>query len=448
MSVFAQGGVYDFDMFSTNNIVLYNPEDNVCGVSSGGGIVNALTGSDNRQKIWNYLTSRGLTSEQAAGVMGNMQSETAGSWSPTVNEYGKPFTTSYGYGIVQWTGGRRVSLLTYLTSTIPDTIPTYYTANYGTVASATDQAAGFVPKNSDTGQPLPAAANDKLLLAELNRVYDEATSRTVGNLAVAKGLGTKGQTEWDAIKQQTTVQGVSDLWLYSYEVPGAIINAASDPAAAAAVSAARAANGTAILGIYSGAGTANPCAVAPSDDKQALAKQILANPNITFWNVATALRQKQIFQDVANGTSNGNTFPCGVNIQIMKIIIALGTGHRIMINDMNRACTNTIPAGSSTGSPHYAGDGSAVDLGNIDGMKPYSPAGATLIVSLIGKYLTPLSRIGQSNCPGIASIPGTPSDVIRFTDACTHLHVDVPAYLDPNLQCKANLSPRTCKNPV
>jgi hypothetical protein len=65
----------------------------------------SLTGSDNEQKIWNYLTGKGLKPFQAAGIMGNMQAESG--FNPHSQE---PGTTSdapneRGHGIVQWTPG-------------------------------------------------------------------------------------------------------------------------------------------------------------------------------------------------------------------------------------------------------------------------------------------------------------------------------------------------------
>ncbi len=448
---------HDYDFFSRNNIVIYNPDDTTCSISTSGGVVNSLSGSDNRQKIWNYLTARGLSPEQAAGVMGNLQSESAGTWNPVVNEYSQPFGRG-GFGIAQWTdstvgAGRRTALVNYLNSSIPDVMATYYTTDYSKSTSATNQSTGYVPKNASTGQLMAQDANDKLLLGELNRLYDEATTRTVGPLALAKNLGSKGQTEWQAIQQAKSVEDAANVWLYSYEVPLAVINASKDPTAAAALSTARINNSNAILALYNQGASGQACSGITSNNssngtKQELAKQIINNPNISYWQVTEGLRQKQIFQDIASGKSNGNDYPCGVNIQIMQMILAVAKNNKMTINDMNRACLNNIPASSSTRSPHYAGNGSAIDFGPINGMQPFSPAGARLLMSIIAPYLPPVSRVGENQCPGIGTIPGTPKGVGRFADACTHLHVDIPASTDPNLKCKANLQPGVCNNPV
>lgn len=82
------------------------------------------TKEENMKAVWQYLMGKGLTAEQTAGIMGNLQSESAGTWDPRivefaysdpphlsdtippdVNEYGQP-----GYGLVQWTAGRKDGL--------------------------------------------------------------------------------------------------------------------------------------------------------------------------------------------------------------------------------------------------------------------------------------------------------------------------------------------------
>lgn len=70
-----------------------------------------LSGSDNKQKIWNFLTGNSeppialpLTAEQAAGVMGNIQSESG--FDPGIQEHG----SGIGFGLIQWSFGRRTEL--------------------------------------------------------------------------------------------------------------------------------------------------------------------------------------------------------------------------------------------------------------------------------------------------------------------------------------------------
>lgn len=83
-----------------------------------------LMGSDNPEKVWNYLTGKGMTPVQAAGAMGNLQHE--GGFNPKRVEDGWGFPREMeaippnvgpagqpGYGIVQWTSpGRKQGLAT------------------------------------------------------------------------------------------------------------------------------------------------------------------------------------------------------------------------------------------------------------------------------------------------------------------------------------------------
>ena len=70
----------------------------------------ALIGSDNEDKIWNYLVGKGLQPFQVAGIMGNMQSESG--FNPASQEPGttstNPTPGNLGHGIVQWTPGTQL----------------------------------------------------------------------------------------------------------------------------------------------------------------------------------------------------------------------------------------------------------------------------------------------------------------------------------------------------
>lgn len=168
-----------------------------------------------------------------------------------------------------------------------------------------------------------------------------------------------------------------------------------------------------------------------SDDKQALAQEILAANKVSFIQPL----DRKIFQDVAAGTNDGNTFPCGVHISVLNLIADLvRDGHQIQINDMNRGCQNSTAGGlSKPQSRHYAGNGSAIDFGRVDGVATWSPAGFNIMEGYFKKYLVPNSSIGQIACVK-TSLP-----VHRLGDNCNHLHFDFPPDSDPNLQCKANV---------
>jgi hypothetical protein len=433
--VLALNNIYDREFYMSNHIQFYNPED-IC--ASSGGSTTQLFGSNNRQKIWNYLIARGLSPEQTAGVMGNIQSESAGSWNPMVNEYSQKFGEG-GFGIVQWTGGRRDNIVDYLTTGNSALMDKYYNANYSSSSSATTTTEGFIARNSQSGELMPVEDNDKLLLAELDFLYDESNNRSIHSNIVNMGLGETGDKEWDALKRQTTIEGASNLWVYSFEIP-------RDIEATAVI---RAQNGQTIYDVYSISGSGDACT---SDlSKQELAKKIIASPNLSFMAGSNSARQKQLIQDIANGTNDGNAFPCGANILILKMIAAiLDANHTLRINDLNRACTDSTAGGlSSTSSRHYNGNGSAIDLGLIDDLSAFSQDGADLIVSIIKPYLLENSSIAQlhDNRGGNSGLPSAnrsacllnldiPSSTRRFDDGCNHLHIDVAPNSDPALKCK------------
>jgi hypothetical protein len=104
--------------------VYWDPDSKLSGVSCSSD--GTLTGADNIQKIFNYFVSKGLSAAGAAGILGNMSAETGGRFDPTaeqnpgawedlsslnINEGGKG-----GVGLVQWDGGRRPAVITYLKS--------------------------------------------------------------------------------------------------------------------------------------------------------------------------------------------------------------------------------------------------------------------------------------------------------------------------------------------
>jgi phage-related protein len=85
----------------------------------GFGTVGAVTGSG-MQAVWSALRSAGMTAAQAAGVMGNMQSESG--FNPWIIQGGGTSTNpaaagSGGYGLVQWTPGAK--LVPYLHGQLP-----------------------------------------------------------------------------------------------------------------------------------------------------------------------------------------------------------------------------------------------------------------------------------------------------------------------------------------
>lgn len=163
-----------------NNILFYEPADN-SSASCQSGSVASLVGSNNEEKAFRYLLAKGLSAQQAAGVVGNLIVESG--VIPDNQQNGVTFPGG-GWGIAQWTNssgsapgeGRRDKVV------------------------AAVKKAGLPYTNEAT----PADKLDPLLLLELNYMWDEATSR--GDIAL--------------LKKETTVKGAAQSWLDNFEIAG------------------------------------------------------------------------------------------------------------------------------------------------------------------------------------------------------------------------------------
>lgn len=145
----------DPDFYSGNDILFYNPD--ACKLAATG--TGTCSGSTNPEKVWNFLIGKGLTPEQAAGVMGNVQQEATINFDPGISEK----SGGGGYGIIQWTGTRRAAL-----------------------------EAAAKAKGVDVAD----------LCFQLEYLYEESAARN------AKG----GGNEWEGLKQQKTVLDATIYW--------------------------------------------------------------------------------------------------------------------------------------------------------------------------------------------------------------------------------------------
>jgi hypothetical protein len=71
-----------------------------------GNQTSALTGSDNVEKIYNFLIGKGLKDYMAAGILGNFKQESGGTIDPLASD-------GVAIGIAQWQGSRRTALIKY-----------------------------------------------------------------------------------------------------------------------------------------------------------------------------------------------------------------------------------------------------------------------------------------------------------------------------------------------
>lgn len=173
-----------------------------------------------------------------------------------------------------------------------------------------------------------------------------------------------------------------------------------------------------------------------SMDKLALIEKILAKNKVSY--LAGHDPQPKL-EDVASGKINPDAVPCGINMYVLRMIDAITDEHAITISSMNRQCNSSVPVGSSSSSRHFAGNGSAIDISNIDGVATNGrDANAKDVIKIIMPILSEAaevggstSRIGQSQCGGGVDFT---SGVIEIEDFCHHLHIDVPPDSDPNLE--------------
>lgn len=201
--------------YSQNNIDFYDESAQTCIA----GRVN-LWGSDNRQKVYNFLIDKGLSPEQAVGVVANIYHESG--YSPTRQETTEPFPEG-GFGLAQWTFDRRDALEDYLARVVPDIYTQYYSNDYGGSILKED---GYVPRHRVTKELMPLEDNDALLEAELNFLYEETTTRTIRPTTTKYTSASRGENEWEALRSATSVEDATKIWLYNFEIPANISQAA------------------------------------------------------------------------------------------------------------------------------------------------------------------------------------------------------------------------------
>lgn len=101
------------DFFASNNILYYDPNAEECTAQPGITTDGPLLGNSSAEKIFVYLVGKGLSGEQAAGILGNFQRESG--FDPAIIQ-GDPPTIAgpnyipiggVGFGIAQWTDAGR-----------------------------------------------------------------------------------------------------------------------------------------------------------------------------------------------------------------------------------------------------------------------------------------------------------------------------------------------------
>ena len=81
------------------------------------GFGNIIKGESNsKQQIIDYLKGKGYSNEAVAGIMGNIDVESDGSFDYTIDEAGKKDGINRGYGLFQFTGNTKKYYNDYLDS--------------------------------------------------------------------------------------------------------------------------------------------------------------------------------------------------------------------------------------------------------------------------------------------------------------------------------------------
>lgn len=105
---------YDPTFYSNNDILFYNPTDTNCSsgasLASGASTTTSIVASDKLKLIFSLLIGGGLTAVQASAVMGNMYGESG--FNADAHETGN----NIGFGLVQWSFGRRTNMEAYAAS--------------------------------------------------------------------------------------------------------------------------------------------------------------------------------------------------------------------------------------------------------------------------------------------------------------------------------------------
>jgi murein DD-endopeptidase MepM/ murein hydrolase activator NlpD len=194
--------------------IVEDPLESACGT---GASVTALTGSTPPEKVFNYLTGRGLSAPQAAGLMGNLAVESG--FDPFNQQNGSPWPTG-GWGIAQWTATRRVNNTPDKNDSIVEAL----------LADPTMGAQFYIP-TEEVGRTWPneaarQEATDKLLLWQLNFMYNESTKRDPRNPIMPAGYLTNPglfagvTTEWQGLTKVPTDTEAVVYWEWNYERAG------------------------------------------------------------------------------------------------------------------------------------------------------------------------------------------------------------------------------------
>jgi hypothetical protein len=172
------------------------------------GTVN-VTGDNEIQMVWSGLISIGFTPEQAAGIMGNMKTE---SLDFNAAVYEVPYSDSFDYynnngglngsgagvGLVQWSNGRRPPFLQYVRS---HANVNFFDESFVQNRSFDFRGPQFVAEAQENGFSLDDIRN--FYAVEIEYINTETTDGG----------------SYSGIRETATLEEASDWWLFQYERP-------------------------------------------------------------------------------------------------------------------------------------------------------------------------------------------------------------------------------------
>lgn len=168
-----------------------------CMENPGGG---TISGSENLERAFNYLVSAGYSKEMAAGIAGNLQSESAGA-NPGLAEYGYasqwgwgvPDSRLRGWGIVQWTWGRHAKVRDYVVEKLGRE---FYVSQYSNPTAET-----FLAQGDNESKLLQAQL--EYLLKEMQDPYYKPNV-------------------YDPMMQSSSPEAASEIFLRKFEIPAGV----------------------------------------------------------------------------------------------------------------------------------------------------------------------------------------------------------------------------------
>lgn len=409
--------------------------------SGDGGSVNVgsevpddqIPGSSPKEKEWNYLIGLGFTPVQAAGILGNIGRE--GVYDPQSIEDGDEKVDPQTHQLV----GRTKNYEVFKQLTTPGQ-DGYGLIGFTPGLSLMKAGVGGGADWSGTAKVNVTKDNFYFISTQLDVVYGYMKNSTAPD-----GKNMLQDYTDKATSPSKGAEAFQDL----VENAGVVADGVRDHYANAAMNKFGHGGGGNAGGLTvpnadddtpDGGGGSQCCNAVPANpdgsvtpvtgDIQSLAKQVMANKNITFDNGLDGPAATQ-FERLAKGEEAQTDTGRHVNVQpiLMVVLLHLAENHKVQVSSLTDG-----PSHTAKDNPHGMGD--AVDIDFLDGAGTNgSDAVADKIIKLAEEVLPNGSRFGIGNgTAGTKTVDG--KTFTFFNDNPNHVHVDVVG-VDQNIIDKA-----------